>query len=75
MMFRKLLDRFEGVVTPRDLAHVTAGILFCIAVLLLDMSTSSDIIEAFLLPPSACVPDAFHEPPALGMLTFLAFSG
>jgi len=49
-MFRKFLDRFEGVVTLRDLAHVTAGILYCIAVLLLDMSTSSDIIEAFLLP-------------------------
>jgi len=49
-MFAKFLDRFDGVVTPRDLAHVTAGILYCVAVLLLDMSTSSDIIEAFLLP-------------------------
>jgi diguanylate cyclase (GGDEF)-like protein len=49
-MFRKFWDRFEGAVTPRDLAHTAAGIAFCIAVLLLDMSTSSDIIEAFLLP-------------------------
>src|ERR1041384_591928 len=43
-------DRLRDAMSLRDLGYVSFGVLYCVGVMFLDISTSSDITEAFLTP-------------------------
>jgi diguanylate cyclase (GGDEF)-like protein len=49
-MFGFSIDRLRDSASARDLMHVAISLLLCAVVLFLDVRTSSDITESFLLP-------------------------
>src|SRR3954471_23709077 len=49
-MFGFSIERLRDSVSFRDLGHVAVALLLCAVVLFLDVRTSSDITESFLLP-------------------------
>jgi diguanylate cyclase (GGDEF)-like protein len=49
-MFGFSIDRLKDSISLRDLLHVAIALLWCACVVLLDIATDADIVEAFLTP-------------------------
>ena len=71
-MFRKYFDRFGDAFTPRDLLQAGLGLAICLGVLKLDVSTNSDITEAFLLPLAFIAIYRLRRDWATGLITVVA---
>jgi diguanylate cyclase (GGDEF)-like protein len=71
-MVHQFFDRFGGALTVRDVLQAGLGLAICVGVLLLDLSTNSDITEAFLLPLAFIAIYRVRRDWATGLITAVA---